>query len=185
MKAKSLTIFEKAIKLTDDSGKKGTRKKRLPDLIKPPEDNETSGWHMCVPACFNNALDIKQTPRIKDGTETLVWTQGSEFSFKAGDTIYDTPKAYIEWCEALKHISLCVSVEDAADAIPAKKSADAEQNEEIPRYPGSVGFSILTPNEQQNALIKRGNFQLTQDEFILLLINGPDGDLKSRIQWKR
>ena len=138
---------------------------------------------MCVPTCFNNALDIKQTPRMKDGKETLVWTQGSEFSFKTGDTIYDTPKAYIEWPDALKHISLCVSVEDATDAIPAKKNP--EQNEMIPRYSGSVRFSILTPNEQQTALIKRGSFQVTQDEFILFLIEGLDGALKSRIQWKQ
>jgi hypothetical protein len=183
VKAESLAIYEKAVKLTEDSGKKGTRTKRLPDLIKPPDDNETRNWHMCVPDCFNNALDIKQTPRIKDGKESSVWTQGSAFSFKTGDTIYDTPKAYLEWDKALKHISICVSVEEATDAIPAKKNT--EQNEMIPRYPGSVRFSILTPNEQQTAIVKRGSFQLTQDEFVLFLIKGSDDELKARIQWKQ
>jgi hypothetical protein len=179
LKAKSLAVFEKAVVLTEDSGKKSARTKRLSDLIKPPDDNETSGWHMCVPACFNNALDIKQTPRIKDGKETLVWTQGSAFSFKPGDTIYDTPKAYIEWREALKHISLCISVEEATDATPAKRNT--EQNEMIPRNPGSIRFSILRPNEQKTAIVKRGSFQVTQDEFILFLIKGPDNELKSRM----
>ena len=153
MKSKSLAILEKALDLTEDSGKKGMRTKRIPDLIKSPEDNETCGWYMCVPACFNNALDIKQTPRVKEGKETSVWTQGSAFSFKTGDTIYDTPKAYIEWRDALKHISYCVSVEEATDAIPAKRNT--EQNEVIPRQPGSVRFSILTPNDQQTEIVKR------------------------------
>lgn len=183
MQAKLLAIYEKAVKLIEDSGKKGTRTKRLSDLIKSPEDNETRNWHMCVPACFNNALDIKQTPRIKDGKEMSVWTQGSAFSFKTGDTIYDTPKAYLEWDKALKHISFCVSVEETTDAIPANKNT--EQNEMIPRYPGSVRFSILTPNEQQTAIVKRGSFQLTQDEFVLFLIKGSDDELKARIQWKQ
>jgi hypothetical protein len=178
VKVESLAIYEKAVKLTEDSDKKGARTRRLPDLIKPPEDNETLNWHMCVPACFNNALDIKQTQRIKDGKETTVWTQGSAFSFKTGDTIYDTPKAYLEWEKALKHISICVSVEEATDAIPAKKNA--EQHEMIPRYPGSVRFSILTPNEQHTAIVKRSNFLLTQDEFVLFLIKGSDGELKAR-----
>ena len=183
MKSKSLAILKKALNLTDESSKKSTRTKRQPDLIKPPDNNESCGWHMYVPASFNNALDIRQTPRIKDGKETSVWTQGSTFSFKTGDTIYDTPKAYIEWREALKHISLCVSVEEATDAIPAKNNT--EQNEIIPRQSGSVRFSILTPNDQQTEIVKRGSFQLTQDEFIQFLIEGPEGELKSRIQWRQ
>jgi hypothetical protein len=180
LKSKSLAILEKALNLTDEAGKKSTRTKRQPDLIKPPDGNENCGWHMYVPASFNSALDIKQTPRIKDGKETSVWTQGSAFSFKTGDTIYDTPKAYIEWREALKHISLCVSVEEASDAIPAKKNTD--QNEFIPRQSGFVRFTILTPNDQQTEIVKRGSFQLTQDEFVLFLIEGTEGKLKSKIQ---
>ena len=183
MKSKSLASLEKALNLTDESGEKSTRTKRQPDLIKTPEDNENCGWHMYVPASFNSALDIKQTPRIKDGKETSVWTQGSTFSFKTGDTIYDTPKAYLEWREALKHISLCISVEEATDAIPAKKNT--EQNEIIPRQSGSVRFSILTPNDQQTEIVKRGSFQLTQDEFVRYLIEGPEGKLKSRVQWRQ
>jgi hypothetical protein len=181
MQSKSLAIFEKAVKLTEDSGEKGARAKRIPDLIKSPEDNEACGWYMCVPTCFNNALDIRLTPRIQDGKETSVWTQGSAFSFKTGDTIYDTPKAYMNWIEALKHISLCISVEDATDAIPARKNP--ERNGIIPRYAGSVHFGILMPNEQRTEIVKRGIFQLTQDEFVLFLIKGPDGE--SRLQWKQ
>jgi hypothetical protein len=183
VKSKSIVNFEKAVKLIEDSGNKGPRTKRLPDLIKPPEDNETYNWHMCVPACFNNALDIKQTPRIKDGKECSVWTQGSAFSFKTGDTIYDTPKAYLEWRQALRYISRCISVEDATDAIPAKKNI--RQNVVIPRDPGSVLFSILTPNEQKTGIVKRGSFQLTQDEFVLFLINGVDDKLGPRLEWKQ
>ena len=44
---------------------------------------------MCVPACFNDKLDIKQTERIENKKKTLVWTQGSLFSFQTGDILLD------------------------------------------------------------------------------------------------
>ena len=183
MKSEAITVFEKALRLTEGSGEKSKRTKRLTYLLKSPEDDETSGWFMCVPSYFNNALDIRQTPRKKDGKEVLVWTQGSAFCFKAGDKIFDSPKAYSEWSEALKRLSVCISVQESTNATPEKKNV--EQSEVIPRNPGSVHFSILIPNDQKTTLVKCGEFQLTQDEFVLLLIKGPQDELKKKIQWKQ
>ena len=183
MSTQALAVLDKALKLTEDTAKKGKRTKRLTELLKSPDDEQATGWFMCVPSCFNNALDIRQTPRKKDGKETLVWTQGSAFSFKAGDTIYDTPKAYSEWGEALKHLALSVQVQEATDATPEKGNADGGNT--IPRNSGVVRFSFFTPNDQKTAVVKRGDAQLTQDEFVLFLIHGPDKELKQRIPWKR
>jgi hypothetical protein len=182
MSNQTLTVLDTALKLTQDTSDKGKRMKRLPELLKAPDDEQTAGWFMCVPSCFSNALDIRQTPKKKNKKESLVWTQGSAFSFKAGDTIYDTPKAYSEWGEALRHLSLCIQVHQATDASPEKSSADGGA---APRNPGVVRFSILTPNDHKTAVVKRGDAELTQDEFVRLLIGGPDGELKRRFPWKR
>lgn len=183
MNTKPLIVLDKALKLGDDAEETGKRTKRMTELLKSPEDERTGNWFMCVPSCFNNALDIRQTPRKKDGKEELVWTQGSAFSFKGGDKIYDTPKAYAEWGEALTHLSLCISVEESTDATPEKGTAGMSGF--VPRNPGSVLFSFLTHNDQKSAVEKHGEARLTQDEFVRFLIRGPEGELKQRIPWKR
>jgi hypothetical protein len=182
MKKNSTAILEKVLRLTEESVEKG-KTARLTELLKAPQDNETSDWFMCVPSCFNNALDIRLTTRKSKGESTLVWTQGSAFSFKPGDTLYDTSKAYSEWGEALGHLSLCISVEQATDAVPERRKG--QQGENTPRNKGSIHCSILIPNNDRTALMKIGEFRRTQDEFVFLLIRGPDDKLRQRIPWKK
>jgi len=129
---------------------------------------------MCVPSCFNEALDIKQTERILHKKKTIVWTQGSWFSFKQGDTVYDTAEAYKVWSEALKSIGLCVKVKMAHSAVP---SAGASE-----RFPGSVTFSILSPNKARNKLVERAEHTMSQDDFVRFLIAGPYDELKAKIK---
>lgn len=181
MRNYSTGVLNKLLVLTEESVEIG-KGKRLTKLLREPEVNETSDWYMCVPQCFNNALDIRLTARKENGKETLVWTQGSAFSFKQGDTLYDTPRAYDAWGEALNHISLCVSVRKASDSIPEKRKT--KNSEAAPRYPGSVVFQVLAPNPPKTGLIKVDEVKMTQDEFVYYLINGPDGDLKKSESWK-
>ncbi len=101
MNANALSVLNKALKLSGDSEEK-SKTQRLIDLLKAPGDEHAKGWFMCVPSCFNAALDIRQTERKRDGQRILIWTQGSAFSFKKGDKIYDTLDAYSEWSKALK-----------------------------------------------------------------------------------
>jgi hypothetical protein len=183
MKTKALAVLERVLKLSEDPAEKGKFRRRLTDLLKPPKDEETKDWFMCVPSCFNNAIDIRLTTRKIKGNETLVWTQGSAFSFKPGDTLYDTSKAYSEWGEALQYLSRCISVEQATDAVPEKRKG--QQGENIIRNPGSIRFSILVPNNYRTALMKIDEFLMTQDDFVFLLIRGPEDELKQRILWKR
>lgn len=128
---------------------------------------------MCVLTCFNDALDIKQTERIQNKKKTTVWTQGSSFSFKAGDVLYDTPDAYRIWSEAIKHIGLCVQV-DAASSAGATEGR-------IGRFSGTVTFSIFTPNEDRSKIVRRGAHTMSQDDFVSLLILGPSAELKQKL----
>ena len=180
MESNVLAVFNKALRLADQPEEKQTRTKRLTDLLRPSDAEETASWFMCVPSCFNNAIDIKLTPRKEKGEVILVWTQGSAFQFQSGDVIYDTPMAYAAWGEALGQFRLCVKVNQAIGAAPEKKGAKAK--EVTPRNPGSVWFSVLTPDEQKKIIVGRGEFFLTQDDFVRFLIKGPEEDLAREFQ---
>ena len=157
MNDKTLELLKK---ITVDNSK---RQIRSLDLLKPVKDH-TEGWFMCLPSCFNESLDIKQTERKIRDKKVLCWTQGALFSFKAGDIIYDTPKAYEQWDKALEHINICVSVKQAIDV-----SLDEGSNS---RFSGSVTFAILKPNEQRTKLIEQEQQTMTQDDFVEFLIAG-------------
>lgn len=159
-----------------------SRQYRLTDLLKAPQEDYTNDWYMCVPKCFNDALDLKKTDRVVDTfiqpdliqekqkkkEIKKVWTQGSYFSFGKGDTLYDSPKAYSNWDKALKNINLCVQVEKAIATTPSKV--------------GIVTFSILTPNENHSKLVNRGEHTMSQDNFVRFLIAGPSGAFKDKIK---
>lgn len=134
-------------------------------LLKQPE-TPSDAWFMYVPPCFNEALDIRKTERSINGKRTLQWTQGSSFSFKAGDTLYDTPRAYEQWSEALRHINICLSIKEA---LSAGVSADGKS-----RFPGSVTYVILKPDKQRRKLIQQRQRTVSQDQFVKFLIAGDE-----------
>ena len=120
----------------------------------------------------------------------MEWTQGSGFSFSQGDTFYDSPHAYEGlWSDALKNFRYCIEVTRATPASPAKlppKTAKEEPsddaNKEIrPRYPGRVEFKLFVPNEEKTKLTVREACEMTQDEFIRLLISG--NSEKVKLKW--
>lgn len=154
-------------------------------------------WYMCIPEAFRPALDMEQSERKIEGQKRLVWTQGSRFSFKLGDTLYDSHHAYKAWPEGLKETNLCVQVREASQAVPSDrkgkkstqidwrktfKSSPSKTIEEavkllqIPRDPGRVEFVIKTPDEDRQIMVERTRQTLTQDEFVRFLIMGPPED---------
>ena len=161
---------EKTLKLLDRIIELKKRDTRPTDLLRDPEAEYAEGWHMCVPKCFNDALDIRRTERVTKGKKKLEWTQGSTFLFKPGNILYDTPKAYEPWSEALKHIKRCIQVKDASEAIPGEKGTKEKPG--APRNPGLVKFDILVPDESRSKLIKTEEEELTQDDFVRFLITG-------------
>jgi len=165
MNQKALNVLQRL------TANKPSKQWRGLDLLKPAEAEYAEGWYMCVPKCFNTPLDIQLTERIAKRHSSLVWTQGSAFSFSEGHTLYDTPGAYQVWGEALKIISLCVQVKQALPAIPASKGKS--------RAPGSVKFDIFKPNDARTGLDGLGHYSLSQDGFVRFLIVGPEGELAS------
>ncbi len=156
--------------------------KRYTEFLKNPERSlaHKDDWFMCVPSFFNDCLDIaktyrrvktsrrikdKKTGKMKDETEIRkVWTQGSRFAFHRGCSLYDTPKGYRRWRDAITEIRYCVSIHSGVNAEPAMNEKERES--------GTVEFSILTPSAQAITLVEVGTYTLTQDEFVKFLING-------------
>ena len=168
-------MIQQALTILDDLiREKRSRENRMEKLLKDPSTESGEGWYMCVPSCFNEALDIKRTERVKNKNKRLVWTQGSWFSFKRGDTIYDTPDAYKVWSEALESISLCVQVKIAYNAGPSDGVSE--------RFSGSVTFSILTPNKTRTKVVERAEHTMSQDDFVRFLIAGPCDELDTKIK---
>lgn len=168
----SLQILEKAMNLASletEPSKDNRLDEFICDFV-PVRISESlsieiaAGWHFCVPSSFKAALDIQLTPRKINKRTEYSWTQGSWFDFKLGDTIYDSPNAYLPW--SLSNFKICLDVTKSVPAQPRNKSDRQNRNH------GSVIFNILVP-ENGNLVIK-GTKALTQDEFIRLLINGPE-----------
>lgn len=164
----ALTILDDLIR------EKRSRQKRTTNLLKDPSAESGEGWYMCVPPCFNEALDIKRTECVRHKKKRLGWTQGSWFSFKQGDTVYDTADAYKVWSEALKSISLGVQVKMAYNAGPSDGVSE--------RFSGSVTFSILTPNRARSKLVECAQHTMSQDEFVSFLIAGPCDELETKVK---
>ena len=156
--------------------------KRHTELLRNPERSlaDNDGWFMCVPSFFNDCLDIaktdrrvktghvtknKETGKMRDETKIRkVWTQGSRFAFHRGCTLYDTPRGYHRWRDAINEIRYCVSIHSGVNAEPAMNEKE--------RKSGTVEFSILTPSTQAMNLEEIGTYTLSQDEFVNFLING-------------
>ena len=180
MKTDSLAILKEILKLTD-------RSKRPTRLLRLPVDNQQKDWFMYVPSCFNEALDIKMTSRVIEGREESIWTQGSAFSFKEGDTIYNTPSGYSAWTEPLP-FTFCLQAQEGKKAVPEIKGNKEDESQD--RNPGFVTFIIYAPDDDRSKVVKEspflipihaayeskvvelGPFSLTQDKFVRFLIDG-------------
>lgn len=87
-------------------------------LIANFEDGFAIGWKMAVSESFKDALDIKLTPRIFKKNKYNFLTQGKLYSFKEGDTIHSSKRAYEEelWENSLKHIQISVQVDSSQNS---------------------------------------------------------------------
>jgi hypothetical protein len=129
-------------------------------------------WYFCVPKFFYEALDIKYTTRKIKNVEEKMWTQGSWFNFLEGDKLYN--HAY-DYCKnfigrsSLNHPKICLSIESARPSIPRIKKKYKQKD----RYPGQINFKIMVKNPTTKSWETKGYKDLSQDEFIELLIKGP------------
>lgn len=168
MRERSLRLLNKLIR------KGHSRERRETELLRDPECRESGDWFLCVPACFNRALDIVQTLRGPKKNKRLVWTQGAWFSFSAGDSLFDTVDGYIAWPEALRMIGVYVQV-DAAIPVSMAEGSSA-------RNPGMVAFSVFAPSADKTKIEKRFQHSFSQDDFVRFIIAGPSGELEKKFE---
>lgn len=129
-------------------------------------DGYSVGWHFVVREAFALALDIRLTRRVanKDRPKgeapiyTQILTQGDRYSFRAGDVIYDSPKATepgVRWSEALRCFTQRIKITLATDGPD-----------------GSVHFEIQAPDREAQAVYSVSNHIVTQAEFVRFLKTG-------------
>lgn len=130
-----------------------------PDLVNQPF---ADGWVFPVPASFKDALDITWDVRQENLIKRKTWTQGRDYRFAPGDTLYDSKLPYTKhtWAEALKDITICLEVRRAT---PASVKGFSE---------GEVEFAVYRPDEDNKKIIATGTLECTQIEFVTLLRTG-------------
>lgn len=140
------------------TGKQGRTQLLDPDLVNQPRSD---GWAFSLTQGFKTALDIQSTTIMKNKVPSQAWTQGQNYNFQVGDTVYDTPAGRESpWLEALKVMRTCLEVVSARRAEPANFTE------------GEVVFRVLHPNSEGNRLEVSKTYQGTQNEFVALLRTG-------------
>lgn len=173
--------------------------KRMTDLIATFVDGYADGWFMAVKECFKEQLDIRYTEKVitveaADGTKKKriisEWTQGVCYCFAREHMLYDTPKAYLPWAEALQHMNLACKITSSSPNELIRNEDEELKNEvtgneewkgkktksKKPKgytlQPGHVFFKLFKPNSECSALVEVGDFHLTQNQFVEFLMTG-------------
>jgi hypothetical protein len=168
-------------KITSIRPEKNIRNLKL--LRNPDASLEGNDWAFIVPKCFNDALDIKKTIRIKNKREQgknkekhKIWTQGSTFSFKNGDIFYSKKEAYTDWSKAISDELCVIQVISGKSSVPGMKDRK-DKSRSISktgkdRDKGEVIYAIYRGCRNENFLKKEEKHNTTQDGFIKILICG-------------
>jgi hypothetical protein len=107
-------------------------------------------WAYAVPDYFRDALDIRWTPRRRDGRIVYCWTQGRSLSFAVGDILFRQDG------QALVQV-------EAAQPVHSKRDAGIFSD-------GFVDFRIYDTTGP--APRRTGSASLTQPAFLAFLISG-------------
>jgi len=158
----AIRILEKLL----EPSRQSRKAKRLKETLKDPQAPHDPGWHFVPGPPFNDALDMRLTESVQEKKATRSWTQGSNFAFKRGDVLFDTPDGYGNWQEALKRVGSCVQVLSARDVCPPTGEKE--------RDPGQVLFAVLRPDGKRTKLERVDELEMTQDEFVRFLILGSE-----------
>lgn len=118
-------------------------------LLRSSYATNTPDWFMHVPKCFNAALDMQLLERRKNQIPFLMWTQGNNFGFSQGDIIYRNPYTGSSNAPLLQ-------IDSASSAGPGESGK---------RSPGHVRFTWHFTGDDTTR-------EMTQDEFVRLLISG-------------
>lgn len=164
------------------------RKERTSDLLADFRKGFAYGWKMAVGECFRAALDMRQLSQRRedadDGEENggeyrdnCGLTQGNLFAFSAGDTIYDTPRAYGVWESAFSEIMICFQIREAQ---PVRPPIELVRIGKMPSFKGSLKGERrlevfrnipqeLTPIRTVKAAVKKATGKNVSDQLLSAL----------------
>jgi hypothetical protein len=195
-----MELINEEYKLNNHKNEKaGTIKiERNLNLIANFENGYALGWFFAVGECFKDQLDIKFPQRVEKMKKNKSYlTQGPFYCFSEGQVIYDTPNAYLEWCEALKFIRVkCEVLRSTPNKIDdniskkwsriyqdkngnwfAKERSKANETVNLGKslrnyIHGSITFLLSIPNRDKTNLESAGQHHCTQFEFVEFLKTG-------------
>lgn len=158
------------------SGQK--RERRRHALLKAPHSASPEDWFLHVLPAFNRALDIQETECVRKvkGKKRLVatWTQGSAFSFAAGDILYDDASGYKAWGTPANRACLIIEI---ISAVPAKPRSAGSA-----RFPGNVRIRVSKRDSWKDAFVTLpGIVGVSQDEFLRFCISGQCSQITAHV----
>jgi len=139
--------------------KKKREKRSLELLADFDENNQARGWVFAIKDFSKLALDIRLTERIKDKKPYWVWTQGKNFKFKVGYTIYNSPEGWPH-----PNVTAWVQITEASDVVPESKHSAG--------HPGLVIFDLYFRHIDGSALKDDKPGICSQVEFVQFLQTG-------------
>lgn len=98
----------------------------------------------------------------------LLWTQATDFDFRAGYSFCDGGAFHGMWGEALPQLTHAISITDAL-------GASAAQGENVARDPGYVTFTLYKKSADGSQLVPGEHHTVTQEDFVRYLISGELG----------
>lgn len=179
-------------------------------LIARFEDGYAAGWKMAVPEAFRDALDIMRqeksiTVKTDDVSGSSVfkaaqWTQGNNYSFRSGDTLFDCRSPGGAWSDLVKILKIGVKVIEAGSGewVKAKRNISTveetrlswspkaffpDNKEGIPEIaqlnvewlvwkPGFLKFQVFRPNSDRTTAEFGEIYDTDQDLFVTFLQTG-------------
>lgn len=150
------------------------KRERSTELIANFEEGFTVGWFMAVRESFKNELDIKLTDRIDpiSKNSSLVWTQGPDYCFSEGQIFYDSKYGYTHWQISLTKLNFVCQIIEAKPNKPSKIQDELTEKIITMTLQGYVRFVLYIPNSDRLNLIKVGEYNMTQKQFVNFLQNG-------------
>jgi len=176
---------------TSITGLKSIRRRE--NLIATFVDGAACGWKFYVPEAFKEALDIKLSTLVTFMQPYEAWTQGHNYAFQEGDSIYSHP--YQDWKEflqqenaivlAVKHCTPAGFEDDIklqgvfsgnrfSKKITKSKRVE-DYNVEIVKKtydPGTLTVEIFKVKSDKSGLEIFDNLTITQVDFVTLIQQG-------------
>lgn len=162
-------IAKDPVELLDKVVSKGRREECI---LRSFDATDTPEWAFHVPRCFNDALDISLISRKWNCVEYTAWTQGANFSFKAGDILYRDLGSYLKGTPAIC-VESAISARgtrfeglDLGADVQGAKVSDLENDESD----GATGKDYFAGSVTFRDCVSNNVKTVTQMEFVKMLV---------------